>query len=1176
MERATPIPSAHVQSTSGMPVIQAPLMQPMPLRDALQNAYAQIAGLFAGEAGMLHADKPNVSDYLRAALATPVIKPDGTIQPPEVTLVFGEVLDRLDAMLPPGEALPHLLSAGFGSASLSANRTAPNRHRLAMAALLFAVEAGADAFDAHGRLDMEKFRRFLILHLGQHDAYRSGVPMTAEELRKYVFQQLPLTDAVTLIQRHRHMLRTLPNVPERMSAYLAGQPALRLRQRHAQVMDVTISHAEAGASSPVEVSVPLRAHLSMLLPELQRRIARSLPPRSQARLFETSKPMWKLKDATRTNAQDASKWEDRMQAEWGKFWRSAEFFDSPAEAKVFEGLAAGLTGGFAIYSVVRDELLELIRCAEKGEVVRGHIPSTIGLLIDTGVRQVTMADLQRTRLFSDSDIRHLQAGNVAVWLTAPTILALSAGAQVQVEDLNQLQRGHFSHSPIDQAVTRVIAGHMQEENLSAEARRTLALTCGLPFVHAIVSKCHGLDYSLSANNKRLYEIVDLSLTRSLDAVLTALRGVRPVHLAHAAIEPVFKYILNLQDQELACDTLARFRAHGMLVPRIAESDLERRQGASVPVLVYALDAKKRAVAKWLIAAGSDVHAQDAKGRSALHVAAAAMDAEMVRLLIGKGARFDVADKAGKTPLHEAVRLCDVESLRAMMTDARFDARTRGRLMRSTNAAGRTPVLHALAERNIAAAAFLVSQGADILHVTAMGATALHVWLMAWGARRTEQEDAQMLSGVRTLLEQAAALPEHQRKEWINQAGNFEGSAQRVATRLTPLHFACLYQCHDAVSLLLAQGADGLMRSGSSRTVLELSIRGIGIQRGDDARTVEALWKGLSDAGQWTMVVNAPTDEGITVLRKVIRDLEGGTLKLTPGIKQAMAFLREKGAAEFPAMPASHLAVLPASGSQMQGSAADARALHLASERGDVAEVRALLDRGQVSMRTVDDAGRSALLRAVSVGREAVVDLLLTYRPDLSMADSHGMTALHHAAGSGHLAIARKLLAYDRSVLEVGGGWTALIGSPLEATALHLACGRDHAEMVVLLLEAGAQVAAVNKMGFNVLHYAASAGAVKTLAALQDRYAQCLPQLVVQQDNRGRTPIQTGSETLQRTKSPQQAERVTQAIAKLREMPQRAGIAAEPASAVIATSKHSRDENGDGGDVQQEGAKKRKV
>lgn len=559
---------------------------------------------------------------------------------------------------------------------------------------------------------------------------------------------------------------------------------------------------------------------------------------------------------------------------------------------------------------------------------------------------------------------------------------------------------------------------------------------------------------------------------------------------------------------------------------------------------------------------------DARGRSMIDVAASYVgqygEAPGLRPAVeAQAAEFlDVMVQRSERPIqmlrHMLAKIpADVfAKLFRLYADAK---QKRNAFLMSLDGARHPPVLSALAVRNLEAAEFLAMQGANILHVTRHGQTALHVWLTAWENRDGQRAEARMLAGVRRLLEYAGSLADDARAAWVTQQGNMELSDGRILNHPTPLHLACLYQCHDVVPLLLAHGADCLVRSNPGHTVLEMAALGAirGSERG--RRTLEALWHGLSATGQWAALVNAPNFEGMTTLRLLVQRLEHCTGKDKQAIQGVIDFLRGKGAKELPAMPYSAQELLSLDAFPFWGAVPPARPpasatlLHQAVALCNLHTLKMLLNAGDLSIDKTDDTGRSPLMHAVQNGREEVVKLLLRYRPNASVTDPFGLTALHFAAQAGHVGIVRALIRYDASIIELVGGRTLRIGSTGGLTALHFACGGDHVDVVKLLLTSGAQATAFCNLRGNVLHMAARRGAVKVIEYLFRRHADDMRPLLTQQTGEGLTPVDAALQALSNGKSPARAEGITAAIAMLQ-------ATGEPPAPV--TGRHARDDGSD--------------
>lgn len=90
--------------------------------------------------------------------------------------------------------------------------------------------------------------------------------------------------------------------------------------------------------------------------------------------------------------------------------------------------------------------------------------------------------------------------------------------------------------------------------------------------------------------------------------------------------------------------------------------------------------------------------------------------------------------------------------------------------------------------------------------------------------------------------------------------------------------------------------------------------------------------------------------------------------------------------------------------------------------------------------------RSMLYYAASHGNAEMVDLLLSYKPDVNALDEEGMGALHEAIAKGHLEIAQKLM-------DAGADINARDPySMLGLTPLHVAFNADMREETAVRLQ----------------------------------------------------------------------------------------------------------------------------
>jgi ankyrin repeat protein len=132
---------------------------------------------------------------------------------------------------------------------------------------------------------------------------------------------------------------------------------------------------------------------------------------------------------------------------------------------------------------------------------------------------------------------------------------------------------------------------------------------------------------------------------------------------------------------------------------------------------------------------------------------------------------------------------------------------------------------------------------------------------------------------------------------------------------------------------------------------------------------------------------------------------------------------------------------------------------VAAEMGDVEMLKLLCDAG-AHLETRDDFGSTALNIAALSGRIKAVEFLLSRGADVNSKADRGDTALMVASRDGRTALVKILLKARADVN---------IATETGATALMVAA--DDADLVELLLNAGAKIDAVDKKGWTAMCYA---------------------------------------------------------------------------------------------------------
>ncbi len=140
-------------------------------------------------------------------------------------------------------------------------------------------------------------------------------------------------------------------------------------------------------------------------------------------------------------------------------------------------------------------------------------------------------------------------------------------------------------------------------------------------------------------------------------------------------------------------------------------------------------------------------------------------------------------------------------------------------------------------------------------------------------------------------------------------------------------------------------------------------------------------------------------------------------------------------------------------------------LPAAAAAGAVGAVQRLLELG-FAVDTRDGQGATALLRACGAGHHDVAACLLDAGADASLPAHSGVTALVAAVTARREALVALLLQRDVAVDQ---------RLPNDATALMVAAALGYPDIAEQLLEAGADVKAVDASGRNALHAAAQFG-----------------------------------------------------------------------------------------------------
>jgi ankyrin repeat protein len=111
-------------------------------------------------------------------------------------------------------------------------------------------------------------------------------------------------------------------------------------------------------------------------------------------------------------------------------------------------------------------------------------------------------------------------------------------------------------------------------------------------------------------------------------------------------------------------------------------------------------------------------------------------------------------------------------------------------------------------------------------------------------------------------------------------------------------------------------------------------------------------------------------------------------------------------------------------------------LCVAASRGDVLEIRRLIDNGLAEVTEHDGRGRTPLHYAACYGQKDTAKLLIEKGTDVDARDRWQQTPLHVAASFGNIQVVRMLVAEGADLNAQGsGGYTPLDEAEFRATRL---------------------------------------------------------------------------------------------------------------------------------------------
>ncbi|XP_065340589.1 serine/threonine-protein phosphatase 6 regulatory ankyrin repeat subunit C isoform X2 [Cloeon dipterum] len=488
----------------------------------------------------------------------------------------------------------------------------------------------------------------------------------------------------------------------------------------------------------------------------------------------------------------------------------------------------------------------------------------------------------------------------------------------------------------------------------------------------------------------------------------------------------------------------------------------------------------------LLSKGEKVDVRTNDNYTALHIAVESGKPSSVETLLGFGAEVHV--KGGKlleTPLHIAARVKDGDRCGLMLLKSGAGANV-------PTDDGQTPVHVASKYGNLATLLLLLEDGGDPLRTSKIGETPLH--LACRGCRADVVRH--LITFVTASKGKSVAI------QYVNAASDEGASAIHYAAQVTKKEVEHPMEDKEVIRLLLESGAD---TTQTTKTTQETAFHYCAHAGNNDV-----LCEMISHLSQTEVqkALNRQTDKGWTPLliacyhghmelvntllanhaRVDVFDLEGrsalhlaaehGYINVCDALLQHKAFINSKSRIGYTALHMAaqngytqlvkflvkdHIAVIDVLTLKKQTP------LHLAAADGQLEVCRLLLELG-ASIDATDELGQKPIHVAAQNNFSAVVALFLQKHPQLVGANTKdGNTCAHIAAMRGSVRVIEELMKFDRQ------GVISARNRVTEATALQLAAEGGHAEVVKVLVKAGASPIEENKAGLTAVHLAAQNG-----------------------------------------------------------------------------------------------------
>ncbi|KAG0425652.1 hypothetical protein HPB47_027205 [Ixodes persulcatus] len=518
------------------------------------------------------------------------------------------------------------------------------------------------------------------------------------------------------------------------------------------------------------------------------------------------------------------------------------------------------------------------------------------------------------------------------------------------------------------------------------------------------------------------------------------------------------------------------------------------------------------IMRFLVECNSPINHQNKEGQSPLHVAAREGDEHAVKLFHHANANPNLIDLEDRTPLHIATQLGHVGVVELLIDKYKASVHHRTKdgstLMHIAAEAGRPETamvfmkkgvplhmsnkagakcIHTAAQKGyVEIVRTLLQKGEHVDVKTNDGHTALHVAVSAGQALVVETllghgAQVQFKAGPNneTPLHIAARVKNADdcAELLIKSGANVN---EKEANGEIPLHFAAREGHLRTTKLLLADDSITDLLNKDGESPLHVAVKNCHFP------VVEALLE------HWDKKNADPEEKKKLTNQKNLNGWAPLLYACDAGHARAASLLIQNGARvdtfDETGKAALHLAaekgheeladiLLNAKAFVNVRSQKGLTPLHLAAEKGYanlvmklVAEHGAILDALSLSKKT-------PLHLAAGEGRLEVCKILLDLKADTNALDDKGFTCAHIAAMKGSTAVIKELMKFNKSIVTCSRNRTT------DSTPLHFASAGGHANVVKMLLQAGADAKEENADGDTALHLAAKNGHVAVARVL---------------------------------------------------------------------------------------------